>query len=110
MPVPLHGVPTVPGVCRQAVSRSQLCSLAATVASEIPPSDAPKDELPMPAEPSHPVHALTTYEISRYRRELERAIKGISPDAPVQADLKRKLDEVLAEQAERARIAAHAHP
>jgi hypothetical protein len=51
---------------------------------------------------------LTTYELRDYRRQLEHAIKGISPDAPVQADLRRKLDEVLAEQAERARIAAHA--
>jgi hypothetical protein len=61
----------------------------------------------MPAEPSYPIHALTTYELSRYRRELERAVKGISPDAPVQADLRRKLDEVLAEQTEREKIAAH---
>jgi hypothetical protein len=61
----------------------------------------------MPAEPSHPVHALTTYEIARYRRELEHAIKGISPDALGQDDLRRKLDEVIAEQAERAKIAAH---
>jgi hypothetical protein len=62
----------------------------------------------MPAEPSHPVHALTTYEIARYRRELEHAIGGISPDAPVQADLRRKLDEVLAEQTSRERIADRA--
>jgi hypothetical protein len=59
-------------------------------------------------QPPHPTHALTTYELRDYRRQLEHAIKGISPDAPVQADLRRKLDEVLAEQAERARIAAHA--
>jgi hypothetical protein len=67
----------------------------------------------MPAEPAaveqpkHPIHALTSYEIARYRRELEHAIGGISPGAPVQADLRRKLDEVTAEQAERARLAAH---
>ena len=36
--------------------------------------------------PKHPVHALTTYELRDYRRDLERAIKGISPDAPVQAN------------------------
>jgi hypothetical protein len=47
----------------------------------------------MPAEPvtvtrpEHPLHALTTYELRDYRRDLERAIKGIAPDAPVQADL-----------------------
>jgi hypothetical protein len=68
----------------------------------------PKDEPTMPAEPSHPVHALTTYELARRRRELEHAVKGISPDAPVQADLRRKLDEVLAEQTSRERIADRA--
>lgn len=25
--------------------------------------------------PEHPLHALTTYELSRYRRELEHALK-----------------------------------
>jgi hypothetical protein len=54
------------------------------------------------------MHALTTTELARYRRELEHAVQGISPDAPVQADLRSKLAEVLAEQDERARIAAHA--
>jgi predicted component of type VI protein secretion system len=68
----------------------------------------------MPAEPQHPLPAMTTYELCDYRRELEHAIKGIPADA--QPDLRRKLDAVLAEQAEReqiadrARIAAHARP
>jgi hypothetical protein len=48
---------------------------------------------------------LTTYEIRDYRRQLESAIKGIAADAPIQAVLRRKLDAVLAEQEERARIA-----
>jgi hypothetical protein len=55
--------------------------------------------------PKHPPHALTTFELRDYRRQLEIAIKGISPDAAVQAVLRTKLDAVLAEQAERARIA-----
>jgi hypothetical protein len=38
----------------------------------------------MPDEPKHALSALTTYELRDYRRELERAIKGISADAPVQ--------------------------
>jgi len=63
----------------------------------------------MPAEPveqpPHPMHALTTYELRDYRRQLEHAVKGISPDAPVQTELGRRLDEVLAEQAERKKIA-----
>ncbi len=55
--------------------------------------------------PKHPLPALTTYELRDRRHELERAIKGIAPDAPVQADLRRQLDAVLAEQEDRARIA-----
>jgi len=47
---------------------------------------------------------LTTYELARYQRELEHAIKGITAGAPVQADLRGKLAEVLAEQDERARL------
>jgi len=56
------------------------------------------------AEPGHPVPALTTFELGRYRRELEHAITGIAPDAPVQEDLHRKLGEVLAEQESRTHI------
>jgi hypothetical protein len=57
------------------------------------------------AKPKHPLHALTTYELRDRRRELEHAIKGVAPDAPVQAMLRAQLDAVLAEQDERARIA-----
>ena len=56
------------------------------------------------AQPGHPVHALTTFELRRYQRELEHAIKAISADAPVQDDLRRKLDDVQAEQESRTRI------
>jgi hypothetical protein len=56
-------------------------------------------------QPKHPLYALTTYELSAWRRELEHAIKGLSPDAPTRADLRRKLEEVLAEQADRRQIA-----
>jgi hypothetical protein len=55
--------------------------------------------------PKHPLHALTTYELRDRRRELERAVKDIAPDAPVQAMLREQLDAVIAEQDERARIA-----
>jgi hypothetical protein len=60
------------------------------------------------AEPKHPLHALTTYELRDYRRQLENAIAFYDthhPDAPVLADLRAKLDAVLTEQDERARIA-----
>jgi hypothetical protein len=56
--------------------------------------------------PKHPLPELTTYELRNYRRDLEHAIEGISPDAPVQANLRAKLDAVLAEQRDRARLAA----
>ena len=66
----------------------------------------------MPAEPvepveppKHPMHALTTYELRDYRRQLEHAVTGISPDAPVQTELRRRLDVVLTEQGEREKIA-----
>ena len=60
------------------------------------------------AVPKHPVSALTTFELRDYRRDLERAIRGIAADAPVQADLRRKLGAVIAEQEDRARMAADA--
>lgn len=55
-------------------------------------------------QPKHPLSAMTSYELSQRRRELERAIKGIPADAPVQSDLRTWLDDVLAEQEERERI------
>ncbi len=65
---------------------------------------------PMTVEPpKHPVHALTTYELRDYRRDLEHAIREIAPDAPVQAHLRHKLDAVLAEQEDRARLAMRDH-
>ncbi len=60
---------------------------------------------PQAAEPKYPVHQLTTSELTRYRRELENAVRGIAPDAPVQTELRRRLDMVLAEQSEREKIA-----
>lgn len=59
-------------------------------------------------QPKHPMHALTTFELSDYRRRLERAIAFFdtqNPVAPVRADLQARLDQVLAEQDDRARIA-----
>ena len=63
----------------------------------------PEPEIVQP--PKHPLHALTTYELRDRRRELERAVKGGAPDAPVRTMLREQLDAVIAEQEERARIA-----
>ncbi len=64
--------------------------------------------MPAPPEPQppHPLHALTSSELTRYRRQLEHAIATLNPGAPVQDGLRRKLDQVLAEQNSRAAIAA----
>jgi hypothetical protein len=55
--------------------------------------------------PKHAMHALTTYELSRYRRELEHALKELPERAPVRELLQGKLAEVLAEEDSRAKIA-----
>jgi hypothetical protein len=52
----------------------------------------------------HSLPELTTYELSARRRELERAITGIAADAD-RPELRRQLDEVIAEQDDRARLA-----
>jgi hypothetical protein len=75
------------------------------------PGHPARNQAAMPAEPAavgppeHPLYALTTYELKDRRRELERAIKGIAVDAPIQADVRRALDAVIAEQEDRARSA-----
>ena len=75
------------------------------------PTTDTAEQLPEVHQPQHPMHALTTYELRDHRRELERAIAFYHqhhPAAPVLADLRARLDDVLAEQDERARIAARA--
>ena len=69
----------------------------------------------MPASPAdvhlppHPLPALTTYELARYRRQLETAIASTEracAAAPALAGLRTALAGVTAEQDDRARIAA----
>jgi hypothetical protein len=57
-----------------------------------------------PDKPRHPVHALTTYELRRYRRALEHSLKAIPAGVPVRELLHARLDEVLAEEECRARL------
>ena len=76
--------------------------MPATIASAQPPEvDTPK----------HPLHALTTYELAYYRRRLENALSFLDKQDPIpaiRADLQAALDKVIAEQDDRARIAADA--
>jgi hypothetical protein len=58
--------------------------------------------------PDHPLPALTTFELTYYRRRLETAIALAStqdPVASVRYGLHARLSYVLAEQDDRARIA-----
>lgn len=62
-------------------------------------------------KPKHPLPALTTYELCDYRRELEKAIAFFDRQDPVppgRAGLQARLDAVIAEQDDRARLAADA--
>ncbi len=58
--------------------------------------------------PLHPLHQMTTYELAGYRRNLESALSA--GDAPARAQLQRRLDDVLEEQADRERIARANRP
>jgi hypothetical protein len=73
------------------------------------PATAASHQAPTVDRPKHPLHALTTYELTYYRRRLENAIAFLGKQDPVpaiRADLQAALDRVIAEQDDRARIAA----
>jgi hypothetical protein len=66
------------------------------------------DQPPTVEKPEHKLSELTTYELRDYRRELEKAIAFFDerhPVPPARAALQARLDAVLAEQADRLRIA-----
>ncbi|MGH3193323.1 MAG: hypothetical protein ACRDPY_24195 [Streptosporangiaceae bacterium] len=57
--------------------------------------------------PPYPLHAMTTHELSGYRRNIESAIaffESKTPVPPARDDLRARLDDVVAEEASRARI------
>jgi hypothetical protein len=59
-------------------------------------------------QPKHPLHAMTTFELKEYRRQLESAIAFFGrpdPAPPARDRLQASLDAVLAEQEDRVRIA-----
>jgi hypothetical protein len=59
-------------------------------------------------QPEHPVHALATFELTGYRRQLEHAIRSREQDQPAEPDLaglREALAEVIAEEDDRAKIA-----
>jgi hypothetical protein len=61
--------------------------------------------------PLYPLEQMTTFELRDYRRQLESAIAFFdrqTPVPPARARLRHALDEVMAEQEDRARLAADA--
>ena len=66
------------------------------------------EQPPAVEKPKHKIPELTTYELRDYRHALEQAIAFFgeqNPAAPALADLQARLDAVIAEQDDRARIA-----
>ena len=61
---------------------------------------------PPPPDPPHPVSALTTSELTYYRRRLENAIAYLGKQDPIPAARADLQAAVLAEQDDRARLAA----
>ena len=58
-------------------------------------------------QPPYPIHALATFELAGYRRQLERAIAYFDAKNPVSStrdDLQARLDSVIAEEDARAKI------
>jgi hypothetical protein len=66
--------------------------------------DEPPRDLPVPDEPAHPLHQLTTGELNTYRRELEHALKVLPGTATVRELIAEHLGRVRAEQESRQRI------
>jgi hypothetical protein len=60
----------------------------------------------MPPGPPHPLAALTTYELSRYRRQLEHVLKAVPVHDPARAGLQQRLADIQAEQHSRTTITA----
>jgi hypothetical protein len=61
--------------------------------------------------PKHPLYALTTSELNEHRRQLENAIAycdGKDPVPQARGDLQARLDDVIAEQDDRTRLATRA--
>ena len=66
-------------------------------------------QAPSVNQPKHPLPAMTTYELRDYRRDLETAIAFFdrqTPVPPTRNRLQATLDDVIAEQDDRKRLAS----
>jgi hypothetical protein len=78
-----------------------------TSPGQLPGAPGPGTVVP----PRHPMHALTTYELRDYRRQLERAIAFFDtkhPVPPAREHLQASLDAVIAEEHDRIELTARA--
>jgi hypothetical protein len=57
-----------------------------------------------PPTPPHSLGALTSYELSRYRHQLEHALKALPGNNPARAGFQQQLTEVMNEQDSRLTI------
>ena len=72
------------------------------------PSTAASQQAPSVNQPKHALPAMTTYELRDYRRDLETAIAFFdrqTPVPPARDRLQATLDDVIAEQDDRKRLA-----
>jgi len=72
------------------------------------PFTAASQQAPSVNPPKHPLPAMTTYELRDYRRDLETAIAFFdrqTPVPPARDRLQARLDDVIAEQENRQRLA-----
>ena len=72
------------------------------------PATAASEQTPTVDRPKHPLHAMTTFELKDYRRQLENAIAFFDKQDPVPAvrvSLQTALDGVIAEQDDRKKLA-----
>jgi hypothetical protein len=72
------------------------------------PSTAAPQQIPSVNPPKHPLSAMTTYELRDYRCDLETAIAFFDRQTSASIDrdrLKATLDDVIAEQNDRKRLA-----
>jgi hypothetical protein len=71
------------------------------------PAAVNPEQAPAVDPPKHPLHALATFELRDFRRQLENAIAFFDQQDPppvVRDDLQATLDAVTAEQESRTRI------
>ncbi len=60
----------------------------------------------LPPPPPHPLGALTSYELSAYRRQLEQSLRALPGHDPARPAVQQRLAEVQAEQRSRTTITA----